>query len=165
MVKQQIKFKKQATITTPDGCYVLERKRYFIMPHRGVRRVKHKYGNICTITKLDENNQKLHLNDVSVISEIYSFDDNRLRFLMDSYKNVKTYDTEMHDDGKELPITVVEKYDEKKQSIESLNVIRFDSDIKEQSFNNDDVTVTFMDIKVLRLLYKQLTEKSSKKDL
>ena len=84
---------------------------------------------------------------------------------MDSYKNVKTYDTEMHDDGKELPITVVEKYDEKKQSIESLNVIRFDSDIKEQSFNNDDVTVTFMDIKVLRLLYKQLTEKSSKKDL
>ena len=164
MVKQPIKFKKQATITTPDGCYVLERKRYFIMPHRGVRKYKHKYGNICTISKLDENNNKLHLDNVGVISEIYSFDDNRLRFLMDTYKGIKSYDTEMHDNGKELPITVVEKYDEKKQSIESLDVIKFDSDIKEQSFNNDNVTITLMDIKVLRLLYK-LTEKSSKKDL
>lgn len=163
MVKQPIKFKKQATITTPDGCYVLERKRYFIMPHRGIRRFKHKYGNICTITKLDSNREKLNINDVSVISEIYSFDDNRLRFLMDTYKGTKTYDTEMHDNGKELPITVVEKYDSKIQTIESLEVLKFESDIvtKEESL----ATVTYFDIKILRLINKTLTGKSTKKDL
>ena len=168
MEKQPIKFKKMATITTSDGCYVLERSRFFIMPHRGRKRYKHKFGNLCTISKLDKDKNKLHVDDVSIISEIYSFDDNRLRFLMDTYKDAKVFDTEMHDNGKELPITVIEKYDDKKQSIRSLDVLKFESDIdpKEDSL----ATVTLFDIKILRLINKSLRPdlvagKSNKKDL
>ncbi|MBR4830671.1 MAG: hypothetical protein IKZ96_02775 [Bacilli bacterium] len=163
MNKQPIKFKKQATITTPDGCYVLERSRFFIMPHRGRKRYKHRFGNICTISKLDDTKSKILLDDINVVSEIYSFDDNRLRFLMDTYKDAKVFDTEMHDNGKELPITVIEKYDDKKQSIRSLDVLKFESDMdpKEDSL----ATVTYFDIKILRLINKTLAGKSNKKDL
>ena len=54
MNNKYIKFKKRATITTNnDEKYLLEKNRFFIMPHRGIKKYKHKYGNACTITKLD----------------------------------------------------------------------------------------------------------------
>ena len=165
MNNKYIKFKKRATITTNiDEKYLLEKNRFFIMPHRGIKKYKHKYGNACTITKLDPITGEFNSKDVSFITEVYSFDDNRLRFLMDTYKDAKKFDTELHDNGKELPITVIEDSEGKYQTIESISVRNLDSDIKEESFNKD-TTVTFMDIKVLRLLYKQLAEKSNKKGL
>ena len=154
-------FNKKATIITSNNDkYLLERSRFFIMPRKGRKRIRHKFGNVCTINRLDEDNNKLEVKDVSIISEIYSFENNRLRFLIDTYKGANVYSTEMHDNGKELPITVVESYDDKIQYISSIgDIVRVESDIKEQSF--------VIDPKVLRLLYKLSNnkEKSSKKDL
>ena len=148
MNNKYIKFKKRATITTNnDEKYLLEKNRFFIMPHRGIKKYKHKYGNACTITKLDPITGEFNSKDVR-----------------DTYKDAKKFDTELHDNGKELPITVIEDSEGKYQTIESISVRNLDSDIKEESFNKD-TTVTFMDIKVLRLLYKQLAEKSNKKGL
>ena len=153
-------FNKTATITTSNNDkYVIESGRYFIMPKRkNNRRYKHRYGNACTITKVDSE-ETLTPNNISFIGEIYSFENNRLRFLENTYKNAKSYDTELHDNGKELPITVIETYDEKTQSIASIgDIVKFDSDIKEQSY--------MLDIKVLRLLLKAKNDKEgSKKDL
>ena len=149
-------FRKKATITTSNNDkYLLESHRVFIMPHRGNKRYRHKYGNLCSITKLDENNSvTLQPNDQSFIGKIYSFDDSRLRFLLDTYKDAKSFDTEMHDNGKELPITVIETYTDKTQCIASIgDIVQFDSDIEEQSIK--------FDIKILKLL----REKSNKKDL
>ena len=151
-------FKRSATITTSNNdTYKIETRRYFVMPKYGKKRIKHKYGNACTITKLDKNNNSdvLTPNDISFIGEIYSFENNRLRFLQDTYKGVKAYDTELHDNGKELPITVIETYDSKTQCITSIgDIIEFKSDIDDQSYK--------LDIKILKLLLK---EKSNKKDL
>ena len=143
-----VKFKKRATITTANNDrFLLERNRFFIMPHRGIKNYKHKYGNICTITKLDHDNNVLRPNDVSFITDIFSFDDNRLRFLVETYKGATMFDTEMHDNGKELPITVIEKYDDKKQTIGSLSIKDIKTDLEKDSLNND-VTVTYFDIAV-----------------
>ena len=154
-------FKKRATITTSNNDkYVIESGRYFIMPKRYKNgRNKHKYGNAFTITKVDSNEDTLKPNDISFIGTIYSFEDNRLRFLENKYKDVHAFDTELHDNGKELPITVIETYGDRTQSISSIgDIIKFDSDIKEESYT--------LDIKVLRLLLKAKKEKeSSKKDL
>ena len=151
-------FNKTATITTSNNdTYKIESGRYFIMPKYGKRRYRHRYGNAFTITKLDNNKEGelLTPNDISFIGEIYSFENNRLRFLQDTYKDVKAFDTELHDNGKELPITVIEGYDEKTQCISSIgDIIEFKSDIEEQSYK--------LDIKILKLLLK---EKSEKKDL
>ena len=154
-------FNKKATITTSNNDkYQIESSRFFIMPkYKRNRRIKHKYGNEFTITKLVDG-EPLVTNDISFIGEIYSFDNNRLRFLMDTYKDATMFDTELHDNGKELPITVVEDYSDKTQCIASIgNIIKFDSDIEEQSYK--------LDIKVLRLLLKQKMdkEKGTKKGL
>ena len=155
-------FKKSATITTSDnGKYQIESSRVFIMPkYRKNYRIKHKYGNEFTIKKVSENGEPLVTKDISFIGEIYSFDNDRLRFLMDTYKDATVIDTELHDNGKELPITVIENYSDKTQCIASIgNIIKFDSDIEEQSYK--------LDIKVLRLLLKAKLdkEKGNKKDL
>lgn len=152
-------FNKSATITTSNNDkYEIKSGRYFIMPKRNKnRRIKHKYGNIYTISKVNQNESEdtLKVNDISTIGEIYSFENNRIRFLKNTYKNVHAFDTEMHDNGKELPITVIETYDDKTQCIASIgDIIEFKSDIEEQSYK--------LDIKILKLLMK---EKSNKKDL
>ncbi len=154
-------FRKSATITTSNNDkYVIESGRYFIMPKRSKnRRIKHKYGNAYTITKVESTDETLKPNDISFIGEIYSFENNRLRFLENTYKDVHAFDTELHDNGKELPITVIETYGDRTQTISSIgDIIKFDSDIKEQSYA--------LDIKVLRLLLKAKKDKEgSKKDL
>ena len=150
-------FKKSATITTSNNdTYKIESGRYFIMPKFGKKRIKHQYGNACKITKIDDNQDEvLSPNDVSFIGEIFSFENNRLRFLQSTYTDVKAFDTELHDNGKELPITVIETYDAKTQCISSIgDIVEFKSDIDEQSYK--------LDIKILKLLLK---EKSNKKDL
>lgn len=151
-------FNKSATIITSNNDkYVIESGRYFIMPKRkNNHRNKHKYGNACTITKVEpETNELLIPNDISFILETYSLEDNRLRFLEETFKNTKSFDTEEHNNGKELPITVVEGYEDKVKSITSIgDIVVFESDIPEKSYK--------LDIKVLRLIRK-LTEKSSNK--
>ena len=153
-------FKRKATITTSNNDkYKIESSRYFIMPmYKNKHRIRHKYGNAFTITKvLPPEEETLKPNDISFIGEIYSFDDNRLRFLQDTYKDATAFDTEMHDNGKELPITVIEKYDQKVQTIESIgDIVKFESDIDSMSY--------MLDIKVLRLLMKE-KKSNNKKDL
>ena len=151
-------FNKTATITTSNNDkYEIKSSRYFIMPKRGKKRYKHRYGNACTITKLNPNEETLKVNDISFIGEIYSFENNRIRFLEDKYIGVNSFDTEMHDNGKELPITVIETYDDKKQTISSIgDIIEFKSDIPEQSYK--------LEIKILKLLLKN-KEGNNKKDL
>lgn len=151
-------FKKSATITTSNNdTYKIESGRYFIMPKFGKKRIKHQYGNACKITRIDKNQDEvLSPNDVSFIGEIFSFENNRLRFLQSTYTDVKAFDTELHDNGKELPITVIETYGDKTSRISSIgDIVKFESDIKEQSY--------VIDIKVLKLLMKEKSK--HKKDL
>ena len=162
-----VKFKKRATITaTNNDKYLLEKNRFFIMPHRGIKRYKHKYGNACTITKIDPITGEFNLKDVSFITDVYSFDNKRLRFLQSTYKNVKMFDTEMHDNGKELPIKVIETSDGLVQSISSIEVKKMETDL-EVDVKKDSLTIITIDprIKKLLLIPKEMIERGRKKDL
>ena len=154
-------FKKKATITTSNNeTYNIKAGRYFIMPKYGKRRHKHVYGNKYT--------ESLKPNDISFIGEIFSFDDNRLRFLKETYKDTKIFDTEEHDNGIERPITVIEAYDDMSKQISSIgNIVRFESDIKEASFDKEATTV-IISPELVKRLTKRLKKKryeESKKDL
>ena len=162
-------FKKKATITTSNNeTYNIKAGRYFIMPKYGKRRHKHVYGNKYVITKVEPETESLKPNDISFIGEIFSFDDNRLRFLKETYKDTKIFDTEEHDNGIESPITVIEAYDDMSKQISSIgNIVRFESDIKEASFDKE-VTTVIISPELVKRLTKRLKKKryvESKKDL
>ncbi len=154
-------FRKKATITTYNNDkYQIESAKYFVVSKNiNKRRFKHKFGNAYTITKLNSDPvDPFKIDDVSFITEVFGIDeDRRFRFLKEDVKNPKITYGELHDNGKEEPITIIEDYSDRIKSIASIgDIVMFESDIPEKSFK--------MDIKVLRLIRK-LTEKSNKKDL
>lgn len=68
--------------------------------------------------------------NVVILREIYSFDDKRLRYSYDEYINPKVFNTyEIGDNGVEIPITVIETYDEKINKIGSIgNILKINPD-------------------------------------
>ena len=156
-------FRKKATITTYNNDkYQIESAKYFVVSKNiNKRRLKHKFGNAYTITITKLNSDPVDpfkIDDVSFITEVFGIDeDRRFRFLKEDVKNPKITYGELHDNGNEEPITIIEDYSDRIKSISSIgDIVMFESDIPEKSFK--------MDIKVLKLIRK-LTEKSNKKDL
>ena len=157
-------FDKEATLVTANNeKYQIKSSKYFVMSrNKHNRRLKHKFGNAYTITKvLDEPADPFKIDNMSFISEVFGLDDDgRFRFLSENVVKPKITYGELHDynNGNEEPITIIEDYEDRIKRITSIgDLVIFESDIPEKSFK--------MDIKVLKLIRK-LTEKSSnKKDL
>lgn len=79
----------------------------------------------------DKANIIIEGNNIYVIREVYSYDNDRIRYLYDVYEDIKSYETyEKSDDGsKEIPTYVVESYKRKSTCIGSIgNIVKIDSD-------------------------------------
>ena len=129
-------FNKKLQIITEDNKeYIIEKKNIFI------------HGSLtdystADIMKKDKN--------VYIIKEIYSFDDNRMRFSYIEYENAKVFETIEKEDGEEVPVMVIENYDNEKTFVGSIgNIIELSSDlnIKEHDKHKDKP-------KILKLLKK-----------
>ena len=114
-------YDKYLFITTTNGSkYKIEKKNIYINDSSSF------YGDRY-ILKSDKDNKDLY-----ILHEIYSLEDNRLRFCYEVYKNVKLVTTiEKDEDNNERNILVVETYDNnsKQVLIGSIgNIARIDSD-------------------------------------
>lgn len=129
-------FNSKLHITTEDNKqYTIEKKHIFI--HGSL--VDY---SVADIMKKDKN--------VYIIKEIYSLDDNRMRFSYIEYENAKVFETIEKKNGEEVPVMVIENYDNEKTFIGSIgNIIEFSSDlyIKEHDKHKDKA-------KILKLLRK-----------
>ncbi len=105
--------------TTGDEKYHIEKKKVYINDSSEF------YGDKYIVTS-----HVLNDNNLYVLSEIYSLEDKRLRYLYDKYTNVKVVETiEKDEDGNEYHISVIETYEDKKTLIGSIgNISRIDSD-------------------------------------
>ena len=101
--------------TSDEKIYRIEKKKIFI--HNSSLDCK-----IADIMKKDGN--------IYIIKEIYSYEDNRIRFSYDQYTDVKAFDTIEIEDGKEVPIMVIEKYNQIKTFVGSIgNITSLSSDL------------------------------------
>jgi hypothetical protein len=117
-------FDKYLDITTVDEKeYHIEKKKVYINDSSEF------YGDKYVVTS-----HMLNGNNLYVLSEIYSFEDKRLRYLYDKYTNVKLVETiEKDEGGSERHITVIENYSGKQTLIGSIgNISRINSDIIDQ---------------------------------
>lgn len=104
---------KYANITTFDGKkYKIRTKNYYIS--------KSNFGEVLVVKAKDSTNKNLY-----ILKEVYSLDDNRLRFLCDIYKNVNTFSTiEKNINGDEKNIIVLNDYQDYKERIMSIGNIK-----------------------------------------
>lgn len=133
-------FNEYATITTKDDkVFNIRKKRIFINGKSTY------YGKLYIISSEDKN-------DVEVIDEVFSFDNNRLRLLTDSYINSEKLDTVEHANNNTIdrPITVVTHYDSVRREIKSIGNIK---SIKSDTMNYHINTINkeYDDIKQLIL--------------
>lgn len=113
-------FDKYLSITTTnDEKFKIEKKKIYINDSSSF------YGQKYVVTSDKLNNKNLY-----ILREIYSLEDNRLRYCYERYTNVKLVDTiEKKEENKEERLLVVESYDDKKVLIGSIgNIRRIDSD-------------------------------------
>lgn len=112
-------FNNYLNITTKDGKFFhIEKKDVLIhaeVPITGIANV-YKKGN-----------------NVYVITEVYSLEDNRLRYSYIKFENAKAYDTIENQRGKESSVYVIENYTSVTQSIGSIgNITKLESDKTEK---------------------------------
>lgn len=110
-------FDNYLDITTKDGKTIhIEKKNVYINDSSQTS------GNINIIRRKN--------NNIVVLKEVYSYEDKRLRYSYDEYTNPKVFDTyEINESGEEIPITVIETYNEKQTKIGSIgNIRKVDSD-------------------------------------
>lgn len=120
-------FDKYLSITTTDDeVYKIEKKNIqFIAPSLY-------YGEKYVITS-----DKINSKNLYILKEIYSLEDNRLRFCLEKYINVKLVNSiEKKEDNSEASILVVKECDDMKVLNDSIgNIKRIDSD-KLEEMNN-----------------------------
>lgn len=111
------------------------------------------YGQRYVVTSDKLNNKNLY-----ILRNIYSLEDNRLRYSYDKYSNVKIVNTiEKMEDNSEKKLLVVETYEKKETLIGSIgNIRRIDSDKlqKEEKKNNN----------IFKLILKPITDKKRKEE-
>lgn len=111
------------------------------------------YGQRYIVTSDKLNNKNLY-----VLRNIYSLEDNRLRYSYDKYINVKIVNTiEKMEDNSEEKLLVVETYEKKETLIGSIgNIRRIDSDKlpAEEKKNNN----------ILKLILKPIKDKKLKEE-
>ncbi len=116
-------FDKFATITTKDNkIFNIRKMRIYIGGKINY------YGKQYIITPEIEGKEQ----DFKIINDIYSFDNDRLRFLSDSFKKPIVFDTIEHsvDNSIEKPIRVIQEYDESLTQIDSIsNIVKIESDL------------------------------------
>lgn len=116
-------FDKFATITTKDNkIFNIRKMRIYIGGKINY------YGKQYIITPEIEGKEQ----DFKIINDVYSFDNDRLRFLSDSFKNPIVFDTIEHsvDNSIEKPIRVIQEYDESLTQIDSIsNIVKIESDL------------------------------------
>lgn len=121
-------FDKYLSITTTDDeVYKFEKKNIqFVAPSLY-------YGERYVITS-DNTSDKLNNKNLYILRDIYSLEDNRLRFCFEEYINVKLVNSiEKKEDNSETSILVVEKCADKKVLNDSIgNIRRIDSDKLEE---------------------------------
>lgn len=134
-------FDNYLDITTKDGKTIhIEKKNVYINDSSQTS------GNINIIRRKN--------NNIVVLKEVYSYEDKRLRYSYDEYTNPKVFDTyEINESGEEIPITVIETYNEKQTKIGSIGNIR--------KVDSDKEFVTNKKPKILQLL-KQKNDKKLK---
>ena len=92
--------------------------------------------------------------NIYIIKEVYSLENNRLRYSYDKFENVKSYNTqERTPDGTEIPIKIIEAFTDKVTCIGSIgNIKSIDSDkinIKDNDGLDKETSL------ILRLLRKK----------
>lgn len=109
------------------------------------------YGERYIVTSDKFNKRNLY-----ILREIYSLDNNRLRYLYERYNDVKLVETiETKEDGFEEKITVVEYYKEKKSLIGSIgNIKKIDSDILKENDNKKHNRILKLILKPKRIKVK-----------
>lgn len=134
-------FDNYLDITTKDGKTIhIEKKNVYINDSSQIS------GNINIIRRKN--------NNIIVLKEVYSYEDKRLRYSYNEYTDPKVFDTyEINESGEEVPITVIETYNEKQTKIGSIGNIR--------KVNSDKEFVTNKKTKILQLL-KPKTDKKIK---
>lgn len=113
-------FNEYLDVTTSDNkVFHINKKQIYINDSSSY------YGKKYIVTS-DEFNRK----NLYILNEIYSLEDNRLRYLYTRYTDVKLVNTiEINSNGNEIPIMVLESYDKKNDGISSIgNIKRIDSD-------------------------------------
>lgn len=104
---------KYANITTFDG------KKYKIRP-KNFYISNNNFGEVLVVKAKDSSNKNLY-----ILKEVYSLDNNRLRFLCDIYKDVNTFSTiEKNINGEEKRIIVLNDYQDYKERIMSIGNIK-----------------------------------------
>ena len=101
-------------------------------------RIEHKNVLICDANTLYGKINVLEMNNnIYIIKEVYSLENNILRYSYIEYNSPKYYTSiEKHDDGNETPIFVIESFKSKKTHIGSINNIKNINSDKIEKINN-----------------------------
>lgn len=112
-------FNKTLNITTKENKkYTIENKNVFI------------HGSLENYTNADIMQKD---NNIYIIKEIYSYEDDRIRFSYIEYVNAKAYNTIEKDDEREIPVMVIENYDRVNTFIDSIgNITELTSDLEQE---------------------------------
>lgn len=100
-MKNNNMFDRKLDITTDNDSITIERKQILIHGSFSFD------GEAYVMSKKNNNS-----NDLYIVREIYSYDDDRLRYSYDVYINAKAFDTIERVEEKEVPILVIESYDD-----------------------------------------------------
>ena len=101
---------------------MLNAQTYFplYIPSKNYYISKSNFGDVLVVKAKDSTNKNLY-----IVKEVYSLDDNRLRFLCDIYKDVNTFSTiEKNINGDEKKIIVLNDYQDYKERIMSIGNIK-----------------------------------------
>ena len=101
-------------------------------------------------------------NNVYVITEVYSLEDNRLRYSYIKFEDAKAYNTiEKQNNGKESSVYVIENYSNVTQNVGSIgNIIKLESD-KTEKINKKSKDKML----ILRLLQKRKNNEVEDEDI
>lgn len=112
-------FNKTLNITTKENKkYTIENKNVFI------------HGSLENYTNADIMQKD---NNIYIIKEIYSYEDDRIRFSYTEFVNAKAYNTIEKDDEREIPVMVIENYDRVNTFIDSIgNITELTSDLEQE---------------------------------
>ena len=112
-------FNKTLNITTKENKkYTIENKNVFI------------HGSLENYTNADIMQKD---NNIYIIKEIYSYEDDRIRFSYTEFVNAKAYNTIEKDNEREIPVMVIENYDRVNTFIDSIgNITELTSDIEQE---------------------------------
>lgn len=105
-MKNNNMFDKKLEITTDNDTIIIEKKQILIHGSFSFE------GEAYVMSYLNEKDNK----NVYIVREIYSYDDDRLRFSYDVYLNAKAFNTiERVEEGTEVPVFVIESCDDVKR--------------------------------------------------